>query len=410
MSNIVHGLRYSVESHAKRPAVRTETTEYTYADLWKHAGRFAGGLRQRDITSGDVVGICVPAGIEYAIALTGTLRNGSVAVPIPRTADTQTVVELTQTCEIDLLVLDAPLVDAVLGAPEGPEAIVRVGEGTTWGVDFEAFTDTTGLSDFWETIARDGDDPAIYSPCSRTTPETVATVLTHDALNTAVETMLETTPGGLSETDGHLGVMPPAHLFSIVPVMVASLASGGTYYPLEQPSVEETARHLETDLISVWHVATPMLEHFVDTPVFETVDFAGVRVIGSIGAPPATDVIDSVRGTAADHYYHRYAQTETGGVGLSTADPRADCLGTADGDVQATVVSESFIERPSVENKSDGGDAVGELVLSGPTLATGYVGDDESESGAFTTQNENRWYRTGVSAYQDEQGRFFEGS
>jgi amino acid adenylation domain-containing protein len=48
----------------------------------------------------------------------------------------------------------------------------------------------------------------------------------------------------------------------------------------------------------------------------------------------------------------------------------------------------------------------GELVISGPQLAHGYLDDAEKTAARFVENNGKRWYRTGDIAYQDESGLF----
>jgi amino acid adenylation domain-containing protein len=48
----------------------------------------------------------------------------------------------------------------------------------------------------------------------------------------------------------------------------------------------------------------------------------------------------------------------------------------------------------------------GELMICGPQLALGYLGDAEKTAARFVEKDGKRWYRTGDIAYQDESGLF----
>jgi O-succinylbenzoic acid--CoA ligase len=64
--------------HPDRPAVN----ELTYAELETRARGAAGALRELGVGSGERVALALPAGVDLAVALHGSLLAGAVAVPI----------------------------------------------------------------------------------------------------------------------------------------------------------------------------------------------------------------------------------------------------------------------------------------------------------------------------------------
>jgi len=414
MTNVIHEIRKTVESHPTVAALVTDEVEYTYADLWRTAGEFAGGLRQRGVKSGDAVVLCLTNTPEFVVSMLGTLRNGSVAVPVPPHYEPSEIAAISSDCETTILLTQTDRVTSLLAEIDTADAIVHVGDSDArLGVDYDSFVETTGLSDYWETIAREDDDLAVISYGGRHTPKTVGASITHEALRSTIDAVTDRIPGGLSPEDGQLGTMPAFHRFAITPVLFATFATGGTYYPLERPTIDETIEWLESGKISVYHTVSPMATELVSAAAFDDADLSDVRVVGGIGEPFESERIDRLLEAGCDEWYYAYGRTETGPLVLGSAgnSPPA-CLGEPVAGVDATVVSEGFVERPPVpvDGSDVPEDATGELVISGPTLADGYVGDTNLELERFTVREETRWFHTGVDAYRGDDGRIYRKS
>jgi o-succinylbenzoate---CoA ligase len=65
-----------------RPALLTPAGSLTYAELADRARAVAGGLAARGVRPGDLVGLALPAGEDFAAALHGCLLLGAAAVPV----------------------------------------------------------------------------------------------------------------------------------------------------------------------------------------------------------------------------------------------------------------------------------------------------------------------------------------
>ncbi|MDQ6774813.1 MAG: AMP-binding protein [Actinomycetota bacterium] len=65
-----------------RPALLTPAGSLTYAELADRARAAAGGLAARGVRPGDLVGLALPPGEDFATALHGCLLLGAAAVPV----------------------------------------------------------------------------------------------------------------------------------------------------------------------------------------------------------------------------------------------------------------------------------------------------------------------------------------
>jgi amino acid adenylation domain-containing protein len=66
-------------------AVLSEGTSLTYRDLEARAGQVSYFLRSRGVKSGQPVAICLPRGLDLAVAVLGTLKAGAAYVPVDPT-------------------------------------------------------------------------------------------------------------------------------------------------------------------------------------------------------------------------------------------------------------------------------------------------------------------------------------
>ena len=71
-----------VGQRSQRVAVIDDAGSYTYADLNQRANRFANVLRERGLTDGQRVLLCLEDGIDFPVCFFGALRAGAIPVPL----------------------------------------------------------------------------------------------------------------------------------------------------------------------------------------------------------------------------------------------------------------------------------------------------------------------------------------
>src|SRR4029079_14137571 len=75
-----------LEHHAKRtpdkPIVLFEDVYVTYCEMWEWAGALAGGLADRGVGSGDVVGLLSYNSVEFLATIFAANHLGAIAMPI----------------------------------------------------------------------------------------------------------------------------------------------------------------------------------------------------------------------------------------------------------------------------------------------------------------------------------------
>ena len=411
MHNFANAVRESVEAQPKSIAIEDGDGQLTYRELWIRASQFAGGLREHDVAAGDVVAIALPNTIERVVSILGSLRNGSVVVPVPTSADLDGTLSVMEDCDADIAVVQADLVTGLLAGDHSFRAIVRVGDDEQLGFDFEAFTDTAGLHDFWEVIARDGTDPAVVFYGGRRTDPDVGVVYTNETVHWNVETAVNAVPGGLSDDDTQVDVLPGFHAFSLVPVLFGTLVSGGTYVPVSDTSVEDTLERLAGET-TVFHAVGQMYQELAGADGFASLDASNLRVAGCLGGPFPPAVRDELVDAGCTETYQSFGQTETGPIALWTDEARGsgpDLLGRPVEGTEIRILDEDGSDRPPVAStdSAEAADGHGELVVAGDGVMTGYHERPGLDDDRFSEIDGKRWVHTGVEATIDEDGRCY---
>ncbi len=113
--------------HPDAPAVVADGRTLTYTDLLAEADVVARRLHARGARAGDRVGIALPPGAAFAVALHGCLRLGAVAVPVDlRLGDEERAARAT-TCVLTVdAALEGPEGDAPLAATHDVDAVAAV--------------------------------------------------------------------------------------------------------------------------------------------------------------------------------------------------------------------------------------------------------------------------------------------
>jgi len=131
---------------------------------------------------------------------------------------------------------------------------------------------------------------------------------------------------------------------------------------------------------------------------FEKTDFTGLRMAWSGGAPCPLPVLEG---------FQKKGVLLRQGYGLSEAGPDATILSAEDGMTKIGSVGKAafHMDLKLVDDKDDDvvqGD-IGEIVLRGPTVTTGYWNNPDATAEAF----KGGWFHTGDLATEDEDGYIF---
>ncbi|MCU1616277.1 MAG: putative fatty-acid--CoA ligase [Frankiales bacterium] len=333
-----------------------------HAALWAGAARVAGGLRGAGARPGDRVALRLPNGADWCLAFLGAVLAGAVPVPLNTRLTDAEVAALVEDCGA------AVVIDSGARLPDGPPTAAGA-EGA----------DPESLAAMFYT--------------SGTTGRPKGAMLSHRALLSAAEQCRRALHLGPAEATRTLVAAPLFHILASGMQWLPALAAGGSVAILPAFEVGVWVRAIAEERIDVLNGVPAMYWQALRHPEFAGLDVSGVRLLvyGAAPTPPA-QVEALMRAFPAAQLRPGYGLTEAPCVtGLEHADalPHADSVGSA---VAAT---ELAVLGPGAD------DGVGQLLVRGPQLMSGYWQRPEATAAALA----GGWLHTGDLVRADEAGR-----
>ena len=401
----------SVLAYPDRPAVTYGDRVYTYAEFDERVGQLARALQSVGVGRGDRVAIMAPNTPPMLEAKFGPLRIGAVLVPINIRLSSREIAYILNHSGAKVLVFDseyAATVRRLMPNVSGVETFVQI-------VDSEPRAEDIPGPEYEEFLASadsqrepcgliDETGPICINYTSGTTGSPKGVVFhARGAWINAVGEALEV---GLSARSVYLWTLPLFHCNGwCFPWALAAV--GGSSICLRKFDPGEVYRLIRHHGVTHMCCAPTLLTMLYSSPEGEGQDLTGVT-IGTAGAPPAPQVIRTMESMGA-RVIHLYGLTETYGPYTVCADQpawddlppeRRASLNARQGvpfSVAGTglrVVDDEMVDVPS------DGSTLGEVVMRGNMVMTGYYNDAEATDKAFR----GGWFHSGDLAVRHPDG------
>ncbi|HEY1575414.1 MAG TPA: amino acid adenylation domain-containing protein [Pseudonocardiaceae bacterium] len=370
-----------LEQRARRtpdaPAVEYDGTALTQAELHAWAGRLARVLAAGGVGPESVVAVAVPRSAELIVALLAVLKAGAAYLPL----DTS-----YPKARIEAMVADAE-----------PVRVLRPADVTAA---------RTGSVPDVEPVAPTPGDAAYVIYTSGTTNRPKGVVVTHDAI--ARRLVAVRAEHAFRPDDRILQITPASFDPSVVDIFF-TLAEGATLVmapPAAHTDPELCARLVRDERITVVRFVPSVLPLFLDAYLAHGPG-GPLRMVVSEGEALPTGLANRFLAALDIPLYNDYGPTEAAvGVSYLRCAPSADTgvvpIGPPLGEVGMRVLDERL--RPV-----DIGE-IGELHLSGPQLARGYLGRPGMTADRFVAdpfgEPGARMYRTGDLVRRRADGAF----
>jgi fatty-acyl-CoA synthase len=157
---------------------------------------------------------------------------------------------------------------------------------------------------------------------------------------------------------------------------------------------------IAAERVTLFFCVPTQYQLLLQSPNFAGASFKSVRFLTSGGAPLPLPVIETYRRQHGVVFKQGFGMTEFGpgvfSMGPEQAERKAGSIGQPNYFVAAQVVDDAG--RPLPAN------SVGELVLKGPSMASGYFNDPPATRAAVDAEG---WFHTGDLARVDDDGFFF---
>ncbi len=331
----------------------------SYAQLWERSTTVAGGLKGVGVGVGDRVGLDLPNGVNWVVAFFGTLLAGGVIVPINT--------RLTKT-EKEYLINDSGAKFLFTPDQQLPNGSPFVHENSS-ARDLAAIFYTSG-----------------------TTGHPKGAMTSHENFTSNIETAVRVAhlePENLRS----LVSVPLFHVTGCNSQLLPTLSIGGTVVMLPSFDVVRFISSIAEEKITVLTSVPAIYWLAINQPQFLELDTSRVARVLYGGAPTPPDLVKRI--VAA------FENAEVGnGFGLSETASISTYLPHA---YAATRPETVGFAAPPVEldlGDLDEQSGVGELLIKGPNVVSGYWNKPEATSSTFV----DGWLHSGDMAKIDQDG------
>jgi long-chain acyl-CoA synthetase len=398
--NLAVMLRESARRAPAKTAVILGEARLSYAQLDQLSDRVAANLTAAGLTPGDMVGLQLPNIPQFVIAYFGILKAGGVVVPMNVLLKAREIAYQLEDSGARTLITHDGFLDESAKAAEAAAltslyVVTEAGAPVT-GMPFEALL--SGEAPGAQLAARSPADPAVIIYTSGTTGTPKGAVLSHISLYMNCDI-----PGRLFEfsADDVVAVaLPLFHVFGLSSVMNTCILLGGTMSLVPRFEPRAVLQLMSRDRVSVYMGVPTMYIALLQAADSVDCDLSSLRVAVSGGAPIPAEVIDSFEsrfGVAILEGYGLSESSSTATFNISVSERKVYSAGKPIWGTSLQIWDVDSRPLPA------GADHVGEIVLRGMNIMTGYHNNPEATAKAFA----GGWFHTGDLGYLDEDGFLF---
>ncbi len=367
----------------------------SYRQMEANAIALAGGLHERGVAAGDVVGLLSYNCPQFLETLFAANYLGAIVMPINWRLAGPEVRYILEHSQAKAFVCDATLADLGNAATGGLDEVVRVciGEADGW----TALTDVrAATAPPRPRVAPDDIHRLMYT--SGTTGRPKGVMLTH--ANLAWKNLAHLVEFGFTSADLGLACGPLYHVGALDLTTTSLVAAGATTIIHRAFDAAEVVEELERSRVTVVWLAPAMVNAIMALPGIESRDLSSVRLVINGGEKMPIPLIERIQRVFSSAWF-------------------ADAYGLTE-----TVSGDTFLDRDSIVTKlgsvgrpclhleldiwDDAGRPVpagerGEIVMRGPKVFKGYWRDPDATAAAFA----GGWFHTGDIGVRDEDGYLF---
>ncbi|WP_434301546.1 acyl-CoA synthetase [Corallococcus exiguus] len=397
------GALYWPDAVAVVDVARKDAGRFTYRQMNARANALAGWLRDvAGVQRGDRVAIVAHNGVEYLDTLFACGKLGAVFVPYNWRLHAAELTEGVRAIRPRVLLFGDDFKDAVAQVRE------HVGDGLRL-VSLEA-QGLPGADPYEKAMA--------YAPAAPVAPVTNDAVSEEDILcllftggttgrskgakisyRMVAWNTLNTLVHEIRQGDVTVTHTPLFHTGGLLVYTLPLLTAGGTVVLMRRWDPDEMLGLVAKEKVTLFFAVPTQYQQLMDSPRWKGTDFSSVRFVTSGGAPLPVPLLQAWQAVHPVPFKQGFGMTEFGpgifSMGPEFAVSKAGSIGRPNYFIDAKLVDDAGHAVPV------GG--VGELVLKGPSMCSGYFEDDAATKEAISADG---WFHTGDLARVDADGFF----
>lgn len=383
----------SAEARPSKTAFVLGDETLNYADLVRRAEALAGWLQQHaGVARGDRVLLWSQNSLAFVIATYAVLRADAVVVPVNAMWTAEEARHLAEDSGARVALVAPEFAPRLAGAGLGHVVVIG---GPHWLTALEM----TGHAPAQPHRAAP-DDLAVLPYTSGTTGRPKGCMHSHASLQSA--NLAASAWRRQTHDDVFLGIAPLFHALGMQNGMHLPLMLGASVALLPRWNRDAALALIARHRVTCWAAPPAMLQEFFANPAVTPEAVRSLRLVTGGSSPMPAALAATMRERFGIAYQEGYGMTETASFlfGNPPQRPRPGSLGVPGPGVDVRIVE------PETLRDLPPGD-VGEIVVHGPQVASGYWRQPEATAAAFVDLGGRRYLRTGDLGRVDEEGYFF---
>lgn len=399
------GERYWPDNLAVVDVAKGGAGRFTYRQLNQRANKLANWLHEvAGVQRGDRVGMLALNGVEFLDAFFACGKLGAIFVPYNWRSHWRELMQLIEVTQPKVLIYSD---DFKANVAEIENAI----RPTHYTIHSHLYLDGDGIKGslpYEVTLQSSGDTPItnelidaediiclIFTGGTTGLPKGAQISYRMIGWNTLNTIIHELQRGDITITH-----TPMFHTGGLLVYTLPLLTLGGTVVIMRKWTPDDMLDLIECEQVTMFFCVPSQYQLMLQSSKFATTSFKSVRFMTSGGAPLPVPIIKAYRDQHRVVFKQGFGMTEFGpgifSMGPEYAEIKAGSIGQPNYFVDARVVDDD--NRPVPSN------VVGELVLKGPSMCSGYFNNPEASAAALDAEG---WFHTGDLARIDNDGFFF---
>ncbi len=396
---------YSPDKLAIIDAGKTPERRLTYRQMNERANRLANWLRDvAGIRKGDRVAILARDGVEHLDCFFACSKLGAIHTALNWRLHWRELADIVARVTPGVLIYSddfretvASLEEATRGTDHAIRHYLHIeGPGIPGSLHFETVLQESPADPVsCESVTHEDIVALIFTGGTTGFPKAAQVSHRMIAWNT-----LNTVIHDLTHNDIYLNVFPMFHTGGLFVYTLPQIILGGTTILIRQFDPAQVLHLIERERVTVFAGVPTMYQMMTQAPNWAEADLSSLRFCTSGGAPLPVPLVEQYTREKGIRFKQGFGMTEFG-PGIFALAPedavrKAGSIGRPNFFVDARIVDD--------DNRPLGPRQVGELVLKGPSICSGYFGDPEATAALL---DEEGWFHTGDLACYDEEWYFY---
>jgi fatty-acyl-CoA synthase len=392
---------YTPDNLAVVDAGKVPHRSFTYSELNNRANRLANWLRDgAGIRKGDRVAILAYDGVEHLDVFFACGKLGAIDVPLNWRLHWRELVELVRDTTPTVLVYSDEFSETVAQILKHTDSIHHILHVDEKGLPNSRYFEKTLSDSVLRPVTTDGiteEDIACLIFTGGTTGVPKAAQISHrmiawNTLNTVIH--------DLRHGDVTVNTFPMFHSGGLLVYTTPLLILGGTVVLTRKFDPEQVLNLIEEYAATVYGGVPTTYQMLLVAPNWDSADLSSLRFCTSGGAPLPVKLIKAFEQQKGVQFKQGFGMSEFGpGVFALAAEDairKAGSIGRPNFFVDAKIITDAGDETTAGE--------VGELLLRGPSLSSGYFNNPAESK---TAVDSDGWFHTGDLAMRDSEDYFY---